>query len=163
MLSDEQQRLLLRLGAGPFDNDRGTWGLALAQTHRLRGNAAAARAYADSALPSLRRGVANNPGDGILRGSLTLALALAGRRAEAVREGEQALRIEPIATNAVTGPIVQHYVVLAYLAIGDRKAALDRLEPLLSVPYFLSPAWLRIDPTLAALRSDPRFKRLAEG
>ena len=163
VLSDEQQRLLLRLGAGPFDNDRGTWGLALAQTHRLRGNAAAARAYADSALPSLRRGVANNPGDGILRGSLTLALALAGRKAEAVREGEQAIRIEPLATNAVTGPIVQHYVVLAYLAMGDRQAALDRLEPLLRVPYFLSPAWLRIDQTLAALRSDPRFKRLAEG
>ena len=90
-------------------------------------------------------------------------LALAGRRAEAIREGARAMQLEPIATNGITGPIVQHYVVLAYLALGDHEAALDRLEPLLRVPYFVSPAWLRIDPTLAALRGDPRFRRLAEG
>ena len=136
VLDDEQQQLLLRLRPGPFDNDRGMWGLALAQTHLLRGNAAAARAYADSALPSFERAVASNPGDGILRGSLALALAIAGRRAEAVREGELAVRLEPIATNGITGPIVQHYLVLAYLALGDRDAALDHLEPLLRVPYF---------------------------
>ena len=161
-LDDEQQQMLLRLGPGPFDNDRGVWGLALAQTHLHRGNAAAARAYADSALPSLERSVSSNPGDGVLRGSLALALAIAGRRAEAVREGEQAIRLEPIATNGITGPIVQHFLVLAYLALGDRDAALDRLEPLLRVPFYMSPAWLRIDPTLASLRNDPRFKKLAE-
>jgi serine/threonine-protein kinase len=160
-LDDEQQQLLLRLGPGPFNNDRGMWGLALAQTHALRGKAAAARAYADSALPSLERATAGNPGDGILRGSLALALALAGRRAEAVREGERAIQLEPIATNGITGPIVQHFVVLAYLAIGDRGKALERLEPLLRVPFYLSPAWIRIDPTLAPLRGDPRFGRLA--
>ncbi len=161
-LDDEQQQMLLRLGPGPFDNDRGVWGLALAQTHLHRGNAAAARAYADSALPSLERSVSSNPGDGVLRGSLALALAIAGRRAEAVREGEQAIRLEPIATNGITGPIVQHFLVLAYLALGDRDAALDRLEPLLRVPFYMSPTWLRIDPTLASLRNDPRFKKLAE-
>ena len=161
-LDDEQQQMLLRLGPGPFDNDRGVWGLALAQTHLHRGDAAAARAYADSALPSLERSVSSNPGDGVLRGSLALALAIAGRRAEAVREGEQAIRLEPIATNGITGPIVQHFLVLAYLALGDRDAALDRLEPLLRVPFYMSPTWLRIDPTLASLRNDPRFKKLAE-
>jgi hypothetical protein len=34
---------------------------------------------------------------------------------------------------------------------------------LLKVPYFLSPAWLRIDPTLTPLRGDPRFRRMAGG
>jgi hypothetical protein len=95
--------------------------------------------------------------------NLGLALALAGRRAEAVREGELAVKLEPTATNGITGPIVQHYLVLTYLALGERDAALARLEPLLRAPYFLSPAWLRIDPTLAPLREHPRFRKLAEG
>jgi tetratricopeptide (TPR) repeat protein len=161
-MDDEQQQVLLRLGPGPFNNDRGMWGLALAQTHALRGHAAAARAYADSALPSLERATAANPGDGILRSSLALALGLAGRRAEAASEGERAIQLEPIATNGITGPIVQHFVVLTYLAVGDREKALERLAPLVRVPFYLSPAWLRIDPTLAELRGDPRFERLTE-
>jgi hypothetical protein len=34
------------------------------------------------------------------------------------------------------------------------------LAPLLQVPYYLSPGWLRIDPTLDLLRDQPRFQRL---
>jgi hypothetical protein len=39
---------------------------------------------------------------------------------------------------------------------------LGRLEPLLQVPYYLSPAWFRIEPTLKPLRSSPRFRAVLE-
>jgi hypothetical protein len=31
--------------------------------------------------------------------------------------------------------------------------------PPLTIPYYLSPGWLRIDPTFAPLKGNPRFER----
>jgi hypothetical protein len=42
--------------------------------------------------------------------------------------------------------------------LGEHEKALDRLEPLLNLPHFLSPGWLAIDPNFAALKGSPRFE-----
>ena len=39
--------------------------------------------------------------------------------------------------------------------------ALDQLESLLTLPYMISPGWLRLDPSLEPLRDNPRFAQLA--
>jgi hypothetical protein len=59
------------------------------------------------------------------------------------------------------GPYMQHQLARIYMISGERGKALDLLEPLLRMPYYLSPAWLRIDPTFAPLRGEARFERLA--
>ena len=50
--------------------------------------------------------------------------------------------------------------VQIYIMVGEPQQALDRLEPLLQEPYFLSPGWLRIDPTFEPLKGNPRFEAL---
>jgi hypothetical protein len=68
-----------------------------------------------------------------------------------------------VTRDAYTGPYVQHQLVRIYLLVGEPERALDALEPLLRIPYYLSPGWLRIDPTFEPLRGNPRFQRLVAG
>jgi serine/threonine-protein kinase len=163
VLDDAQQQLLLRLPAGAFADDRLVWGLALAETAALRGDTARARAYADSARLAGETQIREAPESGTLHVELGTALAYLGRRAEAVREGEQSVVLRPLSKDAYLGAYVQHQLVRIYLLVGEPDKALDQLEPLLKVPYFLSPGWLRIDPTFAPLKGNPRFERLVAG
>jgi serine/threonine-protein kinase len=162
-LDDDQQRLLLRLPPGSFFNNRGGWGLALAATHALRGDRARAYAYADSARIGFETILAEAPNDAQSRVLYGVALAYLGRRAEAVRQGQRGVELHPISEDAWEGAYVQHQLVRIYILLGDQEAAITQLEPLLRTPYFLSPGWLRIDPTFDPLRGNPRFERLVEG
>ena len=69
----------------------------------------------------------------------------------------------PMTRDAWSGPYYQHQLVRIHLLLGDKQKAIDLLEPLLEVPYHLSPGWLRVDPTFDPLRGNPRFERLASG
>jgi serine/threonine-protein kinase len=163
LLDDAQQQLLVRLTPSAFDNDRATWATVLAQTYALRGDQARTRIYADSAQLTYVEQLKQNPNDPQLHVLRGLALAYLGRKAEAVSEGELARRLLPIDRDEYTGGYVQHQFVRILMVNGDHERAIDMLEPLLHRPYFLTPAWLRIDPNFKPLKGNPRFERLAAG
>jgi serine/threonine-protein kinase len=160
VLDEAQQQLVLRLTPSAFDNDRGTWGVVQAQLRVLRGDSTGARVFADSARMAFEARVREVPQNAQVRMFLGLALAYAGRGADAVREGEQGATLMPVAKDARYGTYYEHLLARIYLLAGQPDKALDRLEHLLVIPYYLSPAWLRIDPTFDVLRGSPRFARL---
>jgi TolB-like protein/tRNA A-37 threonylcarbamoyl transferase component Bud32/Tfp pilus assembly protein PilF len=163
MLDDAQQQQLLALPPSAFDDDRGNWGIVRAQTYDLRGNQKQARVYADSARLAYDAQLRATPEDGVRHVFRGLALAYLGRKAEAIQEGERGVALWPISRDAYNGPYIQHQLARIYLVVGEPEKALDQLEPLLTMPYCLSPGWLRIDPTFAQLKGNPRFERLVAG
>lgn len=55
---------------------------------------------------------------------------------------------------------MHHALILADIALGNHDAALDRIAAMLRRPYWLSAAWIQLDPAFAPLRDEPRFKEL---
>ncbi|MCG6955361.1 MAG: protein kinase [Gemmatimonadetes bacterium] len=160
VLDDAQQRLLLTLPPSDFFNDPTAWGSVFMQTYWYRGDRARARAYADTARMAFETQLKSAPDDPQLHVLLGLALAYMGRKSEAIAEGERGVALDPITKDALNGAYYQHQLVRIYLMVGEPEKALDLLEPLLEMPYYLSPGWLRIDPTFASLKGNPRFEKL---
>ena len=58
----------------------------------------------------------------------------------------------PISKGSGARTDLQHLLVRIYVLVGEPEKALNLLEPLLKTHY-LSPGWLKIDPTFAPLRA----------
>jgi serine/threonine-protein kinase len=125
-------------------------------------DSARARPPCDAARQHLEKKVAASPRDARMRLALGMALACLGRKDEAVREARLAVDLEPVSTDAVDGPDNLNGLASVYALIGDSDAALDVLEKYMLLPGSESIAKLRLDPTFALLRNNPRFQKLLE-
>ncbi|MEX0880107.1 MAG: hypothetical protein WD451_10305, partial [Thermoanaerobaculia bacterium] len=127
VLDEEQQTLLLRLPPSNFGDDRLAWGISLAQTASLRGDAERARQYAEAARAAAEAQLRDAPEDATRHVLLGLALAFLGRKAEAVEEGERGVALVPVAKDAYDGPYYQHQLARIYIRVGEPEKALDQL------------------------------------
>jgi TolB-like protein/Flp pilus assembly protein TadD len=160
ILDEQQRELLLRLTPSAFDDDRGIWALCLAQAYALKGDAANVHKYAEEARKAFEEQLRAKPEDPQLCLEHGLALAYLGRKEEATRNGERGVALSPVAKDAYRGPYLQHQLVRIDMLVNEPEKALDQLEPLLKIPYHLSPGWLKIDPNFDPLRKNPRFQKL---
>jgi hypothetical protein len=91
---------------------------------------------------------------------LGLSLAFLGRKGEAIPEARKAVELAPTSKDAHDGPYLLHQLARVYVLIGEHEKAIDTLEELLKLPYYVTKGWLRIDPNFDPLREEPRFVKL---
>ena len=97
----------------------------------------------------------------VLRG---LALAYAGNAREGMAESARGLDLgapDPLATRSINYAYYTYVSARTALVAGDRDKAIELLGEAMRLRYFVTPAWLRIDPTWKSLRGDPRFEKLS--
>lgn len=70
------------------------------------------------------------------------------------------MELLPPGQDAYFGEYLSHLYLRSNILLGNTEKALDMLEAKLARPNYLSPGWLRIDPTFAPLRGHPRFEKL---
>ena len=148
------------LGPEHFDGDRASWAGTMMQLHHLRGERALARAFADTARIEYQNQLARVPEDPQRNLFLGLALATLGRKAEAIAAAERGDQFQPLEKDQNNGPYMRHQLIRVYLVLGENDKALDLLESLVKIPYYLTPQYLSIDPSFAQLRGNPRFEKL---
>jgi Flp pilus assembly protein TadD len=162
-LDETQQAAVFQLTPAAWDGNRGLWAYTLAETNWLRGDLEGTLAYAESARIALLPQIETARQDPRLHVLNGVALAYLGRKAEAIREGEQAVSLVPISNDARSGTSIRYGLARIYTLAGEPEKAIGQLESLLEIPFYLSPGWLKIDPNFDALRSYPRFRRLVSG
>ena len=154
---------IIKLTVADFGGDKGHWGLKLGHTYRLLGDTVHARAFGDTAVAVFEAQLKDFPEHAQLHELHGRALALAGRRAEAIKEAEKSLALRETSLDASIRPYVHFQVARILIQSGEYERALDLIEPLLTTPASdVSPEYLRIDPTFKPLYGNPRFDRMAK-
>jgi tetratricopeptide (TPR) repeat protein len=160
VLDSLQQARLLTLRPDAFDNDRAAWAICRAELYSWRGDSMHTRIYADSALRPYREQLTQNPTDDQRHLFLGLALAYLGQTTDAITEAERGAALLPVSRDAHDGAYDRYLLARVYLTAGKPEKALDVLERVIANPFYVTPAWLRIDPTWTSLHGNPRFERL---
>lgn len=137
-----------------------------------RGDIESGQHFLAAARPDIEEWVHEEPDDPDRHAQLGLLYAYMNRKEDAIREGQQALELDPESQNAFHGASKAAMLALICALVGETDRSLTLIERLISTPGPIkwpdSPANitladLRLRWEWDSLRSDPRFQKILAG
>ena len=129
----------------------------------LAGRDDEARGAFEDAVRMLEAELDRTPDDFRLPGSLGMAYAGLGRRAEAIAAAERGVAMIPIEKDALLGPLRVWELAAVHARVGDPDVAIDLLKKLIRFSGAYTFALIDMDPRMEPLRTHPRYRELAAG
>jgi serine/threonine-protein kinase len=83
-----------------------------------------------------------------------------GRKEEALREGQRAVKLCPVEKDALNGPLMIAYSAMIAGWVGDKDLACEQLAIAIRPPSTISYGQLKLLPFWDPLRGDPRFEKI---
>jgi serine/threonine-protein kinase len=161
LLDADTFALLRRLTPAAFDGDEGNWALAQAWASWRAGDAAAAKSFAEKGIPAIEAVAQKSPKLAGVHVGLSQIYALAGRKADAIRQGILATELEPVAKSPYRGMDMLSSLAQTYMLVGDggpggRHARADSRGD-----YWITPATLRGRSDVGLDPIEPSLQKLA--
>jgi tetratricopeptide (TPR) repeat protein len=157
-----QRALFNMTGCGCFDENipfPSSW--CEGQLAKWRGNDSAALAALNRARNELGQTVQKQPDYAAALCALGVVDAVLGNKEDAIREGERAVALTPVSTNAIEGATLVRYLAVIYAWAGEKDRAIQRLAETTYLPgSHISYGYLRLHPLWDPLRGDPRFEAI---
>jgi TolB-like protein/Tfp pilus assembly protein PilF len=151
--------------------EKGSKQVGVALVHRVAGDTAQAKAFAEQARNTLEPLRREQPDNAFVAAALAVAYAMLDEKEAALNEAQRATTLSPSNRDQLVGPAFEENLALVEMIVGDNDRAISTLTRLLQTPYGgwlyspapITPALLRLDPIWDPLRNDPAFQKLYEG
>jgi TolB-like protein/class 3 adenylate cyclase len=106
--------------------------------------------------------VRERPEDGKALIVLAQIDATLGRKEDAIREGERAVELLPVAKDALIGNALLSRLAGIYGQAGEANRAFNLLEKVSKIPFGVTYGSLKLDEVWDPLHDDPRFDKIVE-